>query len=58
VPFAVGSFVALGCLFGGQAGAYLNNRLSETTVMAMLIAVYFLVGMFVVRTVFLGGAAH
>jgi len=26
--------------------------------MAMLIAVYFLVGMFVVRTVFLGGAAH
>jgi uncharacterized membrane protein YfcA len=59
VPFGVGSFVALGCLFGGQAGAYLNNRLSETTVMAMLIAVYFLVGVFVVvRTVFLGGAAH
>jgi uncharacterized membrane protein YfcA len=59
VPFAVGSFVATGCLFGGQAGAYLNNRLSETTVMAMLIAVYFLVGVFVVfRTLFLGGAAH
>ncbi|MFB6294094.1 MAG: TSUP family transporter [Halonotius sp.] len=59
VPFLVGSFVATGCLFGGQAGAYLNNRLSETTVMWMLIGVYFLVGVFVViRTVFLGGAAH
>ncbi|MFB6163583.1 MAG: TSUP family transporter [Haloarculaceae archaeon] len=58
VPFGVGSFVALGCLFGGQAGAYLNNRLSESTVMAMLIAVYLLVGMLVlVRTLFLG-AAH
>ncbi|MFB6135232.1 MAG: TSUP family transporter [Halobacteriaceae archaeon] len=59
VPFAVGSFVATGCLFGGQAGAYLNNRLSEGTVMAMLVAVYFLVGVFVVvRTALLGGAAH
>jgi len=59
VPFLVGSFVALGCLFGGQFGAYLNNRLSETTVMVMLIAVYFLVGVFVVvRTVVLGGTAH
>ncbi|WP_435144795.1 TSUP family transporter [Halobaculum sp. P14] len=59
VPFGVGIFVATGCLFGGQAGAYLNNRLSETTVMAMLIGVYFLVGVFVVvRTLFLGGAAH
>ena len=59
VPFAIGSFVATGCLFGGQAGAYLNNRLPEETVMAMLIAVYFLVGVFVVvRTMFLGGAAH
>ena len=59
VPFAVGSFVAMGCLFGGQAGAYLNNRLSEGTVMAMLIAGYFLVGVFVVvRTVFLDGVAH
>lgn len=59
VPFAIGSFVALGCLFGGQAGAYLNNRLSEETVMVLLIVVYFLVGVFiVVRTVFLGGGAH
>jgi uncharacterized membrane protein YfcA len=59
VPFAVGSFVAVGCLFGGQAGAFLNNRLSETTVMAMLIGVYFLVGLFVLlRTLVLGGAAH
>ncbi|MFB6194582.1 MAG: TSUP family transporter [Haloplanus sp.] len=59
VPFLIGSFVATGCLFGGQVGAYLNNRLSETTVMWMLIAVYFLVGVFVlIRTVFLGGAAH
>jgi uncharacterized membrane protein YfcA len=59
VPFWIGSFVALGCLFGGQAGAYLNNRLQESTIMAMLIAVYFLVGLFVVvRTVLLGGGAH
>lgn len=59
VPFGVGIFVAIGCLFGGQAGAYLNNRLSESTVMVMLITVYFLVGVFVVvRTLFLGGAAH
>lgn len=59
VPFLIGSFVAFGCLFGGQVGAYLNNRLSEETVMVMLIAVYFLVGLFVIyRTVFLGGAGH
>ncbi|MFB6134579.1 MAG: TSUP family transporter, partial [Halanaeroarchaeum sp.] len=44
VPFLIGSFVATGCLFGGQVGAYLNNRLSETTVMGMLITVYLLVG--------------
>ncbi|MFB6086433.1 MAG: TSUP family transporter [Halodesulfurarchaeum sp.] len=56
VPFLIGSFVATGCLFGGQAGAFLNNRLSETTVMWLLIAVYLLVGLFVVvQTVFLGG---
>jgi uncharacterized membrane protein YfcA len=59
VPFGIGAFVAFGCLFGGQAGAFLNNRLSEERVMQMLIAVYFLVGLFVVvRTVFFGGAAH
>jgi len=59
VPFLVGSFVATGCLFGGQAGAFLNNRLSEARVMAMLIAVYALVGAFVLaRTLVLGGAAH
>jgi len=59
VPFDVGIFVATGCLFGGQAGAYLNNRLSEATVMVMLIAVYFVVGAFVVsRTLLLGGTAH
>lgn len=59
VPFDVGVFVATGCLFGGQVGAFLNNRLRETQVMAMLIAVYFLVGIFVVvRTVVLGGGGH
>ncbi|MFB6069448.1 MAG: TSUP family transporter [Halanaeroarchaeum sp.] len=59
VPFGVGSFVAFGCFFGGQAGAYLNNRLSEETVMVMLIGVYFLVGLVVLaRTLFLGGAVH
>ncbi|MFB6110041.1 MAG: TSUP family transporter [Halodesulfurarchaeum sp.] len=59
VPFVIGSFVATGCLFGGQVGAYLNNRLSETTVMLMLIVTYFLVGVVVlIRTIFLGGAVH
>ncbi|MFB6093827.1 MAG: TSUP family transporter [Halanaeroarchaeum sp.] len=59
VPFGIGSFVALGCFFGGQAGAYLNNRLPESTVMVMLIAVYFAVGLLVLfRTLVLGGAAH
>ncbi|MFB6140162.1 MAG: TSUP family transporter [Halosimplex sp.] len=59
VPFLVGSFVATGCLFGGQVGAYLNNRLSESTVMVMLISVYFLVGLFVLfRTLVLGGGGH
>ena len=59
VPFLIGSFVATGCLFGGQAGAYLNNRLPEETVMVLLIAVYFLVGVTVLfRILFLGGGAH
>lgn len=59
VPFAIGSFVAFGCIFGGQMGAYLNNRLPESTVMVLLIAVYFLVGLFVVvRTLFLAGGGH
>ncbi|MFB6154007.1 MAG: TSUP family transporter [Halodesulfurarchaeum sp.] len=57
VPFGIGLFVATGCLFGGQMGAYLNNRLSEERVMQMLITVYFLVGCLVtVRTVLLGTA--
>ncbi|MFB6201923.1 MAG: TSUP family transporter [Halorhabdus sp.] len=59
VPFVTGSFVAAGCVFGGQAGAYLNNRLSESTVMVLLIAVYATVGVFVlVRTLAFGGGAH
>jgi uncharacterized membrane protein YfcA len=59
VPFDVGIFVATGCLFGGQAGAYLNNRLPEARVMQMLIGVYFLVGLFVVvRVLFLAGGGH
>ncbi|MDY6779831.1 MAG: sulfite exporter TauE/SafE family protein [Halobacteria archaeon] len=59
VPFLIGSFVATGCLFGGQVGAFLNNRLPEEKVIVMLIGVYFLVGVFVVvRTLFLGGGAH
>ena len=58
VPFRVGSLVAVGCLFGGQMGAYLNSRLSEDAVLKMLMVAYFLVGVLVtVRTLFLG-AAH
>lgn len=40
--------MVVGRLFGGRAGAYLNNRLSEGTVMATLMPVYFLVGVVVV----------
>jgi uncharacterized membrane protein YfcA len=59
VPFDVGIFVAMGCLFGGQAGAFLNNRLPEERVMQLLMAVYFLVGLFVVgRVLFLAGGGH
>ncbi|MFC6940836.1 sulfite exporter TauE/SafE family protein [Salinirubellus sp. GCM10025818] len=58
VPFGVGIFVAIGCLFGGQMGAYLNSRLSEAAVIRMLMVAYFLVGVLVsVRTLFLG-ATH
>jgi uncharacterized membrane protein YfcA len=58
VPFGVGAFVALGCLFGGQMGAFLNSRLSESTVIRMLMVAYLLVGVLVtVRTLFFG-AAH
>ncbi len=54
VPFKIGSIVAVGCLFGGQAGAYLNSRLTEDVVVRMLIAAYALVGGLVfVRTLFL-----
>ncbi|WP_136686636.1 sulfite exporter TauE/SafE family protein [Halorhabdus amylolytica] len=59
VPFVTGSFVAAGCVVGGQAGAYLNNRLPESTVMVLLIVVYAAVGLFVlVRTIVYGGGAH
>jgi uncharacterized membrane protein YfcA len=58
VPFGVGIFVAMGCLFGGQMGAYLNNRLHESTVMQMLIVVYFLVGMLVTARTLLLGSLH
>ncbi|MFB6163259.1 MAG: sulfite exporter TauE/SafE family protein [Halococcoides sp.] len=59
VPFGLGIVVASGCVLGGQTGAYLNNRLPEVVVMAMLIAVYAVVGIFVlVRTLLLGGGGH
>lgn len=59
VPFGVGTIAAIGCLFGGQMGAYLNNRMSEETVIYLLMTVYALVGVLVtVNTVLLGGAGH
>jgi uncharacterized membrane protein YfcA len=54
VPFKIGAFVAVGCLFGGQMGAFLNSRLEEDTVVKMLMAAYFVVGIIVTgRTLFL-----
>ncbi|MFC5971122.1 TSUP family transporter [Halomarina salina] len=58
VPFGVGTFVAVGCLFGGQMGAFLNNRLSEETVLQMLMVAYFVIGVFVVGRTLLAGTAH
>lgn len=59
VPFGPGIFVATGCLFGGQMGAYLNNHLSEHTVMRMLIIMYFFLGAFVLgRVLFFSGTGH
>jgi uncharacterized membrane protein YfcA len=55
VPFDLGIFVAMGCLFGGQAGAYLNSRLDESTVIWLLIVAYALVGVFVTAEVLLLG---
>ena len=53
VPWGVGSLVAFGCLFGGQAGAYLNSRLPEDVVVSMLIVAYFLVGLLVTGRILL-----
>jgi uncharacterized membrane protein YfcA len=58
IPFGVGAFVAIGCLFGGQMGAFLNNRLSEERVMQLLMTAYFLVGMLVVVRTVVSGSAH
>jgi uncharacterized membrane protein YfcA len=58
IPFGKGLFVAFGCLFGGQMGAYLNSRLSEDLVMKMLMSTYFVVGVFVVGNTVLNGTAH
>jgi uncharacterized membrane protein YfcA len=58
IPFGVGAFVAIGCLFGGQMGAFLNNRLSEERVMQLLMIAYFLVGILVVVRTVVSGSAH
>lgn len=58
VPFGVGIYVALGCLFGDQIGALLKHRLDENTVMQMLITVYFLVGCLVTARTLLLDSVH
>jgi uncharacterized membrane protein YfcA len=59
IPFGVGAFVAFGCVFGGQMGAFLNNRLSEARIMQLLIVAYFCIGLFVgARILLLGGGGH
>jgi uncharacterized membrane protein YfcA len=58
IPFGKGTFVAFGCLFGGQMGAFLNSRLPEDLVMKMLMSTYFVVGVFVVGKTLLAGSAH
>lgn len=59
VPFGVGTIAAIGCLVGGQMGAFLNNRLSEETVIYLLMTVYALVGVLVTfNTLVLGAGGH
>ncbi|WP_435180781.1 sulfite exporter TauE/SafE family protein [Halorussus sp. AFM4] len=54
VPFDFGLAAGLTCLVGGQAGAFINSRVSEETTVRAMMVVYSLVGAFVLfRVLFL-----
>lgn len=46
VPFGFGTAAGLVCLVGGQAGAFINSRVPERRTIQAMIAVYTLVGLF------------
>ncbi|WP_137286500.1 TSUP family transporter [Halorussus salinisoli] len=52
VPFDFGLVAGLTCLVGGQAGAFVNSRVSEQTTVRAMMVVYSLVGAFVLFRVF------
>lgn len=52
VPFGFGLVAGTTCLVGGQAGAFINSRVSEETTIRAMMVVYSLVGAFVLFRVF------
>ncbi|UPW02050.1 sulfite exporter TauE/SafE family protein [Halorussus gelatinilyticus] len=52
VPFDFGLVAGMTCLVGGQAGAFINSRVSERTTIRAMMVVYSLVGAFVLFRVF------
>jgi uncharacterized membrane protein YfcA len=52
VPFDFGLVAGMTCLVGGQAGAFINSRVSEQTTLRAMMVVYSLVGAFVLFRVF------
>lgn len=48
VPWRIGVVIGGIVIIGGQIGAYLNSKASDRTIVRTLIAVYFLVGLFVI----------
>lgn len=48
VPWRVAAIIAPVVLVGGQIGAFINSRLKDRTILRALIAVYLVVGLFVV----------
>jgi len=55
IPWRVAAVIAPVVLVGGQIGAFLNSRLKEQTILKGLIAVYLLVGLFVLVRTLQGG---
>lgn len=55
IPWRVAAVIAPVVLVGGQIGAFINSRLKEQTILKGLMAVYLLVGFFVLLRTLKGG---